>query len=92
MVPVPLSRVTPSRREPLEEWPWLERPLLRASRSSEVCLTCHFFRHHPAPQCIPLLACHLHQGLIAHGEHLNQRCTNWTANQQNRGGWAPEAS
>ncbi len=26
-------------------------------------MTCHFFRHHPGPNCIPQLACHLHQGL-----------------------------
>ncbi|MEY4807555.1 MAG: hypothetical protein RLZZ206_1944 [Cyanobacteriota bacterium] len=47
-------------------------------------MTCHFFRHHPGPNCIPLLTCHLHQGLIAHGEHLTHRCaglTTWSANE-----------
>jgi hypothetical protein len=29
-------------------------------------MTCHFFRHHPGPNCIPLLTCHLHQGLARH--------------------------
>ncbi|MFZ0406922.1 MAG: hypothetical protein WAM11_02260 [Cyanobium sp.] len=28
--------------------------------------------------CIPLLTCHLHQGPIAHGEHLTHRCSSWT--------------
>jgi hypothetical protein len=48
-------------------------PVLRSSRSRQVCMTCHFFRHHPGPNGIPLLICHLHQGLIAHGEHLTHR-------------------
>ena len=30
------------------------------TRSRKVCMTCHFFRHHPSPECIPLLTCHLH--------------------------------
>jgi hypothetical protein len=29
-------------------------------------MTCHFFRHHPGSNGIPLLSCQLHQGLIAH--------------------------
>ena len=41
-----------------------------ASRSSKVCLTCHFFRHHAGVNGIPLLTSQLHQGLLAHGEHL----------------------
>jgi hypothetical protein len=45
-------------------------PVLRSSRSRQACMTCHFFRHHPGLNCIPLLICHLHQGLHAHGEHL----------------------
>jgi hypothetical protein len=69
MVPVPLSRLQPSRTEEIEDWPWLDQDVLRASRSQQVCMTCHFFRHHPGPECIPLLTCHLHHGLIAHGEH-----------------------
>ena len=74
MVPVPLSRLQPSRDEAIEDWPWLDQDVLRSSRSRQVCMTCHFFRHHPGPNCIPLLTCHLHQGLIAHGEHLTHRC------------------
>ena len=27
--------------------------------------------------CIPVLSCQLHQGLIAHGEHLTSRCQGW---------------
>jgi hypothetical protein len=33
--------------------------------------------------CIPLLTCQLHQGLLAHGEHLTRRCQR---------GWAPEVA
>ncbi len=77
MVPVPLSRLQPSRAEEIEDWPWLDQAVLRSSRSRQVCMTCHFFRHHPGPECIPLLTCHLHQGLIAHGEHLTHRCSGW---------------
>jgi len=36
--------------------------VLRSSRSRQVCMTCHFFQHHPGPNCIPQLASHLHQG------------------------------
>jgi hypothetical protein len=53
-------------------------------------MTCHFFRHHPAPDCIPLLTCHQHQGLIAHGEHLSHNCAAWTDDLHRRCGWAPE--
>ena len=77
---------------PVEEWPYLEGDLLRPSRSRRVCLTCHWFRHHAAPQCIPLLTCQLHRGLIAHGEHLTRRCPSWTEDQVRRSGWAPEAA
>ena len=67
MVPVPLSRLQPSRIDAIEDWPWLNLDVLHSSRSRQVCMTCHFFRHHPGPNCIPLLTCHLHQGLIASG-------------------------
>ena len=92
MVPVPLSRLQPSRIEPVEEWPWLNQGVLVTSRSRQVCLTCHFFRHYPATNCIPLLTCHLHQGLIAHGEHITHRCLGWTEEAHLRRGWAPEAA
>jgi hypothetical protein len=92
MVPVPLSRLEPSRPEPVEAWPWLERDRLISSRSRQVCLTCHFFRHHPAASGIPVLTCHLHQGLIAHGNHLTHRCHGWTENLHRRRGWAPEVA
>jgi hypothetical protein len=89
MVPVPLSSLQPSRSEEIEDWPWLDQGVLRRSRSRRVCLTCHFFRHHPGPECIPLLTCHLHQGLIAHGEHLTQCCSGWTQDLHRRHGWTP---
>ena len=60
--PVPLSRLQTSRMDAIEDWPWLDRDMLRSSRSRQGCMTCHFFRHHPGPNCIPLLTCHLHEG------------------------------
>ena len=92
MVPVPLSPLQHSRSEEIEHWPWLDQDLLRSSRSHQVCMTCHFFRHHAGVNCIPVLACHLHQGLIAHGEHLSSRCHGWTEEQHSRRGWAPEVA
>jgi hypothetical protein len=65
MVPVTLSRLQSSRLDAIEDWPWLDQDVLCSSRSRQVCMTCHFFRHHPGPNGIPLLTCHLHQGLIA---------------------------
>jgi hypothetical protein len=62
------------------------------SRSRQACMTCHFFRHYPGPNCIPLLTCHLHQGLIAHGEHLTHRCSGWTEDLHRQRGWAPEVA
>jgi len=68
---------------------WFDQDVLRTSRSRQVCMTCRFFRQHPVPDDIPLLACHLHQGLIAHGEHLTRRCSGWTENLRRQRGWAP---
>jgi hypothetical protein len=28
-------------------------------------MTCHWFRHHAGLNCIPLLTCQLHEGLIS---------------------------
>ena len=74
-----------------EAWPYLEQDVLRPSRSRKVCMTCHWFRHHAGPQCIPLLTCQLHQGLIAQGDHLLSRCQGWTDDMTRQRGWAPEA-
>ena len=74
----PLSRLVPSRNGEIEDWPWLDHAVLRSSRSRMVCTTCHWFRHHAGVNCIPVLTCQLHQGLIAHGEHLTSRCQGWT--------------
>jgi hypothetical protein len=76
----------------IEEWAYLDEDVLRASRSRKVCLTCHFFRHHSGVNCIPLLTCQLHRGLIVHGEHLTRRCTSWTEDLQRQRGWAPESA
>jgi hypothetical protein len=75
-----------------EEWPYLERDVLLRSRSSKVCMTCHWFRHHAGGHCVPVLTCQLHQGLIAHGEHLSYRCQGWTDDLVRCRGWAPEAA
>jgi hypothetical protein len=42
--------------------------------------------------CIPLLACQLHQGLIAHVEHLTRRCQGWTDDMARQRGWCPEVA
>ena len=46
MVPVPLSRLQPSRTEEIEAWPYLDEGVLLKTRSRKVCMTCHWFRHH----------------------------------------------
>ena len=75
---------------PVEEWPHLDGALLRKTRSRKVCMTCHWFRHHAGVNGIPVLTCQLHQGLIAHGEHLISRCQGWTDDMTRTRGWAPE--
>jgi hypothetical protein len=49
---------------PIEEWPYLDGDVLLKTRSRKVCMTCHRFRHHAGVNCIPVLTCRLHQGLI----------------------------
>ena len=80
-----ISRVEPSGHEAIEDWPKLDQTMLRPSRNHQVCMTCHFFSHHTGSQSIPLLTCHLHQGLIAHGEHLTRRCSVWTKKLHGQG-------
>jgi len=58
---------------PVDEWPFLDQCVLVRSRSRKVCMTCDWFRHHSGVNCIPLLTCQLHQGLLAQGEHLVNR-------------------
>ena len=76
----------------VDAWPYLEGDVLRKSRSRKVCMTCHWFRHHAGVGCIPVLTCQLHQGLIAHGEHLTSRCQGWTDDLVRQRGWAPEVA
>ena len=71
----------------IEEWPYLHEGVLRPSRSRKVCLTFHFFRHHAWVNCIPLLTCQLHKGLLAHGEHITRRCQGWTDDLARQWGW-----
>ena len=42
--------------QPIEEWPYRDQEVLLRTRSRKVCMTCHWFRHHAGPNCIPLLA------------------------------------
>ncbi len=76
----------------VEAWPYLDEALLRPSRSRKVCMTCHWFRHHAGVNCIPLLTCQLHQGLLAQGEHLTHRCQGWTDDMTRQRGWCPEVA
>jgi hypothetical protein len=61
-----------SRQPPSDDWPYLDREVLLPSSSRKFCLNCHWFSHQVEPNCIPLLSCQLHQGLLANGEYLTQ--------------------
>jgi hypothetical protein len=76
---------------PAEEWPFLDQEVLVQARSRKVCMTCHF-QHHAGVNCIPLLTCQLHQGWIAHGEHLTSRCQGWTNDMARQVGSATVAA
>jgi hypothetical protein len=52
-------------------------PLGQAGRAGRVLMSSGF-------------TCQLHQGLIAHGEHLTSRCQGWTEDQVRQKCWAPE--
>jgi hypothetical protein len=45
----------------------------------------------PGAKQLPIPA-QLHQGLIAHGEHLTSRCQGWSDEMTRRRGWAPEVA
>ena len=77
---------------PIEAWPYLDQEVLLSSRSRQVCITCHWFRHHAGVNCISLLTCQLHEGLISHGDHLTHRCTRWTQDLAAQRGWALEVA
>jgi hypothetical protein len=92
-VPLPRPAVLAARFDnPVEEWPYLDEGVLRRARSRKVCMTCHLFRHHAGVNCIPVLTCQLHRGLIIHGEHLTSRCQGWTDDMTRQQGWAPEVA
>ena len=93
VVPLPRPAALVARLAlPVEDWPYLEGDVLRQTRSRKVCMTCHWFRHHAGGNCIPVLTCQLHQGLIAHGAHLTSRCQGWTDDMTREQGWAPEVA
>jgi hypothetical protein len=90
-VPLPRPAALAARLDlPVEEWPYLDEAVLLKTRSRKVCMTCHWFRHHAGVNGIPVLTCHLRQGLIAHGEHLTHRCSSWSEDLHRHRGWAPE--
>ena len=91
-VPSPRPAALVGRLEaPIEEWPYLDDAVLLRTRSRKVGMTCHWFRHHAGVNCIPVLTCQLHQGLIAHGEHLTSRCQGWTDDMTRQQGLHPGA-
>jgi len=91
--PLPRSAALAARLDAsVEDWPHLDEGALLMTRSRKVCMTCHWFRHHAGVNCIPVLTCQLHQGLIAHGEHLTSRCQGWTDDMSRQQGWAPEVA
>ena len=63
--------------------------MLQKSPSRKSCVTCHFFLQHPGTNCIPLLTCHLHQGLIAQGKNLTNLCSGRKEDLRLKRGWAP---
>ena len=77
---------------PIDIWPYLDEEVLISIRSRKACMTCHWLRRHAGVNCIPVLTCQLHQGLIAHGEHLTSRCQGWTDDMTRQRGWAPEVA
>ncbi len=91
--PVPRSAALAAQLEtPVDDWAYLDEAVLVETRGRKVCMTCHWFRHHAGVNCIPVLTCQLHQGLIAHGEHLTSRCQGWTDDLTRQRGWAPEVA
>jgi len=67
-------------------------PALLLSAAAHTPFAQRFLRHQAGVNCIPLLTCQLHQGLIAHGEHLVSRCQGWTDDMVRQKGWAPEVA
>ena len=50
---------------PPEEWRFLPQGFLHpAGAGDRVCLHCKYFHYHPTVLCLPICACHLHQGLV----------------------------
>ena len=87
-----LSKDAAAGEIPIDSWPYLDEEVLLSSSSRQVCITCHWFSHHAGVNCIPLLTCQLHEGLISHGDHLTHRCPRWTQDLAAQRGWAPEAA
>jgi len=75
-----------------EDRPFLDQEVLEQARSHKVCMTCHRFQHQAGVNCISLLSCQLHQGLIAHGEHLTSCCQGWTDDMARQAGRPPDVA
>ena len=74
-----------------EEWGYLDGSVLRLARTGADCITCQHFRYEVGSQCVTVLTCPIHQGLIPQGEHLTKRCRQWLARRELAVGWCPEA-
>jgi hypothetical protein len=76
--------------ESCEAWPYLDEEVLLSSRSRQVCMTCHWFRHHAGVNCIPLLTCQLYEGLITTTITSPTVAARWTQDLAAQRGWVPE--
>ena len=73
-----------------EEWEYLGGGVLRPARTAAVCIACQHFRYEVGSQCVTVLTCPIHQGLIPQGEHLTKRCAQCMARRELAAGWCPE--
>ena len=66
---------------PPEEWRFLPHGFLQPGGDGQkVCLYCQHFEHHPTFLCLPICACHLHQGLVDNQKHCSSVCCkDWTS-------------
>ncbi|MBD2421921.1 galactose oxidase [Cyanobium sp. FACHB-13342] len=63
-VPLPRPAALAARLEaPIEAWPYLVSEVLVTTRSRQVCMPSHWFRHYAGVNCIPV---------------LTRRCQGWT--------------
>mgnify|MGYP007016733199 FL=1 len=69
-----------SMTNPPEEWRFLPHGFLQPAVDGEhVCLYCRYFNYHPTFLCLPICACHLHQGLVDNQKQSSVCCPEWTS-------------